>query len=61
VTSGSNASTILNVISGRGGTLNWQGGTVNPIAIVPNTSGGFRRIDIPRCQGSKLLQTTEQA
>jgi hypothetical protein len=51
--SGSNAFTILNghdiVISGSAATLNLQGGTVNTIAIVPNTSGGFQLINLPRC------------
>ncbi len=54
VTSGSNAYTVMNgdnaVVSGSAGTLNLQAGTVNTIAIVPNTtSGGFRLINIPRC------------
>jgi hypothetical protein len=53
VTSGSNAFTILNghdiVISGSAATLNLQAGTVNTIAIVPDTSGGFQLINLPRC------------
>jgi hypothetical protein len=49
-----NAFTILNghdiVIAGSAATLNLQGGTVNTLAIVPNTaSGGFQLINIPRC------------
>jgi hypothetical protein len=51
--SGSNAFTILNghdiAISGSAATLNSQGGTVNTIAIVPNTSGSFQLINLPRC------------
>jgi hypothetical protein len=53
VTSGSNAFTILNghdiVISGSAATLTLQAGTVNTIAIVPNGSGGFRLVTLPRC------------
>jgi hypothetical protein len=53
VTSGSNAYTIFRghetVVSGSDGTLNFQAGTVNTIAIVPNASGGFQLINIPRC------------
>lgn len=53
VASGSNAFTVLNghdiVISGGAATLNLQGGTVNTIAIVPNTSDGFQLINLPRC------------
>ena len=54
VTSGSNAVTILNshniVTSGSEATLDFPGGSVKTIAIVPNTtSGGFRLIDLPRC------------
>ena len=53
VTSGSNAFTILNgheiAITGSAATLNLQGGTVNTLAIVPNTSGGFQLINLPRC------------
>jgi hypothetical protein len=30
-------------------TPNLQGGTVDTRVIVPNTSGGFRLIDLPRC------------
>ena len=51
--SGSNAFTILNghdiVVSGNAATLNLQGGSVNTLAIVPNTSGGFQLINLPRC------------
>jgi hypothetical protein len=53
MTGGSNAFTILSghdiVISGNPATLNLQAGTVNTIAIVPNASGGFQLINIPRC------------
>ena len=53
VASGSNAFTILNghdiVVSGNAATLNLQGGSVNTLAIVPNTSGGFQLINLPRC------------
>ena len=53
VTSGSNTFTILNghdiVVSGSAATLNLRGGTVNTLAIVPNTSGGFQLINLPRC------------
>jgi len=53
VTSGSNAFTILNghdiVISGSAATLNLSGGSVNTLAIVPNTSDGFQLINLPRC------------
>ncbi len=53
VASGANAFTILNghdiVVSGSAATLTLQGGTVNTLAIVPNTSGGFQLINLPRC------------
>ena len=53
VTSGSHQYTITrghqSVISGSDATLNFQAGTVNTIAIVPKTSGGFQLINIPRC------------
>ena len=53
VTSGSNAFTILNghaiVISGSAANAQLAGGTVNTLAIVPNTSGGFQLINLPRC------------
>ena len=53
VTSGSNAFTILNghnvVIEGAAATLTLQAGTVNTVAIVPNTSGGYQLVTIPRC------------
>lgn len=53
VTSGSNVYTILKahevVISGGAATLNLEAGTANTVAIVPNTSGGFQLINIPRC------------
>ena len=53
VASGSNAFTILNghdiVVSGNAATLNLQGGTVNTLSIVPNASGGFQLINLPRC------------
>jgi hypothetical protein len=37
------------VIAGAAATLNLQTGTVNTIAIVPNSSGGLQRINLPRC------------
>jgi hypothetical protein len=54
VASGSNAFTILHgheiAVSGSAATLNLLGGSVNTLAIVPNTtSGGFRLINLPRC------------
>lgn len=53
VTSGANVYTILKahetVISGGAATLNLQPGTVNTVAIVPTTSGGFQLINIQRC------------
>jgi hypothetical protein len=53
VTSGSNAYTVLQghstAISGSAATLNLQAGTVNTVAIVPNTSGGYQLINLPRC------------
>ena len=53
MTSGSNAFTILNghdiVISGNAATLDLQGGSVNTVAIVPNTSDGFQLINLLRC------------
>jgi hypothetical protein len=55
VPSGSNAFSVLwnhevpAAITGTPGTLNLQAGTVNTIAIVPNTSGGFRLVNLPRC------------
>ena len=54
VASGSNTFTITNggtsVISGGAGQLNLQAGSVNTIAVIPNTtSGGFQLINIPRC------------
>lgn len=53
VPSGANAFTILNghdiVVSGGAATLDLQGGSVNTVAIVPNGSGGFRLVNIPRC------------
>ena len=53
VTSGSNVYTILRghetVISGSAATLNLQAGTVNTVAIVPNTSGGVQLVNVPRC------------
>ena len=52
-TGGANSFTVLTnhdvVISGNAATLNFEAGTVNTIAIVPNTSGGFQLINIPRC------------
>jgi len=52
-TGGSNAFTVLTnhdvVITGNPATLNLQAGTVNTIAITPNSSGGFQLINIPRC------------
>lgn len=36
-------------ISGTSGTLNLPAGSVNTVAIVPNTSGGFQLINLPRC------------
>lgn len=54
VTSGTNTFTITNggtsVITGSAGQLNLQAGTVNTIAVIPNTtSGGFQLINITRC------------
>ena len=53
VTSGSNAFTILSghdiVIARSAATLNLQGGSVNTLAMIPNTSGGFQLINLPRC------------
>jgi hypothetical protein len=53
VSSGSNPFTILQghdiAISGSPATFTLQGGSVNTIAIVPNTSGDFQLISIPRC------------
>jgi len=53
VTSGSNAYTVLQghntAVSGSAATLNLQAGTVNTVAIVPNTSGGYQLINLPRC------------
>ena len=53
VTSGSNEYTIMRghqtVISGGAATLNFQAGTVDTIGIIPNTSGGFQLINVPRC------------
>ena len=53
VTSGSNVYTILRghttVVSGSAATLNLQAGSVNTVAIVPNTSDGFQLINIQRC------------
>jgi hypothetical protein len=53
VAGGSKVYTILKghetVISGSAATLNLQAGTVNTAAIVPNTSGGFQLVNVPRC------------
>lgn len=56
VTSGSNAFTVLKipgheiVVSGTAATFNMQGGTINTLAIVPNTtSGGFQLVNLQRC------------
>jgi hypothetical protein len=53
VTSGSTVYTILKghetAISGSAATLNLIAGTVNTVAIVPNTSDGFQLVNIPRC------------
>ena len=55
VTSGTNSFTITNstgtsLVTGSAGQLNLQGGTVNTIAIIPNTaSGGVQLVNIPRC------------
>ena len=53
VTSGSSVYTILKghetVISGSAATLNLQAGSVNTVAIVPNASGGFQLVNVPRC------------
>jgi hypothetical protein len=53
VTSGANAIMIMighNLATRTDVTLNLQAGTVNTIAIVPNTAAdGFRLINIPRC------------
>jgi hypothetical protein len=54
VTTGSNAFTILRghttIVSGSEGTLDFQAGTANTIAIVPKPgSSDFQLINIPRC------------
>ena len=53
VSSGANAYTITRghqtVISGSDATIDLSAGTINTMAIVPNTSGGFQLINIPRC------------
>lgn len=45
---------VFSILQGQnvvilGSTATLQAGTVNTIAIVPNTSGGFQLISIPRC------------
>ena len=55
VVSGSNAFSVLRnhevppAVTGTPGTLNLQGGSVNTLAIVPNASGGFQLVNLPRC------------
>jgi hypothetical protein len=55
VASGSNAFSVLKnhevppAISGTPGTLNFQGGSVNTLAIIPSASGGFQLINLSRC------------
>jgi hypothetical protein len=52
VTSGANAFTFLighQLETLSDATVNVQAGTVNTIAIVPKTSGGYELITIPRC------------
>ena len=55
VTAGTNNFTITNstgtsVISSSAGQLNLQAGSVNTVAVIPNTtSGGFQIINITRC------------
>jgi hypothetical protein len=53
VSSGSSQFTILNghdtAISGAAASLNLQAGSVNTVAIVPTTSGGFQLINLTRC------------
>jgi hypothetical protein len=53
VASGSNAFTVLRnhevTLTGGPATLNLQGGSVNTLAIVQNSSGGLQLINLPRC------------
>ena len=53
VPSGSNAFSVLRnhevELTGGPATLNLQGGSVNTIAIVQNTSGSLQLINLPRC------------
>ena len=55
VSSGSNEFTVLKTpghvieVSGSEATFNLQAGSVNTLAIVPNSSGGHQLIHLPRC------------
>lgn len=56
VAGGSNQFSVLRipghdlVVNGNAGALNLQAGTVNTLAIVPNSAGdGFQLINLPRC------------